>query len=115
MSDIPLRRCRRLDPYCRKPSHPARTLMRPALLFTARYGPQIAEWLFAHQDQIADGFPRFRAQVLDTVSGRSQSIDRIGAALVTERDASAKSPRFSTVKGTRSMASAQPSRGSRTP
>ena len=30
--------------------------------------------------------PRFRAQVLDTVSGRSQSIDRIGAALVAERD-----------------------------
>lgn len=59
--------------------------MHPALLFTARYGPDIAEWLFANRDRIGSGFERFGAPVFDTLSGRSRDIERMGATLVSQQ------------------------------
>ena len=60
--------------------------MHPALLYTARYGPQIAAWLFANRDQFAGTFDRFAAPVVETLSGGPQSIDRIGSVLTAQRE-----------------------------
>lgn len=60
--------------------------MHPALLYTARYGPEIAEWLFANRDRIGSGFQRFGEPIFDSLSGRSQGIGRIGNVIVAQRD-----------------------------
>src|SRR4051794_23909289 len=56
------------------------------LVFAGMYGPQLASWFLAHAAELGDAFARLTRPVMAAVTDPTASLDRIGSALVAQRD-----------------------------